>query len=100
MDEEFYNIVSEIHTERMAQQAQEWKTQQALGEDIYTMFCVWCNGYRNGNGKDSAKVFGAYLKAQGIELDFCQKKHLAEKYFGYTFEYDGEKQKWNIYNTK
>lgn len=79
-----------------------WKAvhNRVTGESIYTMYKCWCNGWRNGEDKTNAKVFAEYLKEKNIELTFLQRKHLAEKYFGYKYVYNNEKQDWDIIKDK
>lgn len=80
------------------QQAELWEQNRKKqnGEYIYVNFCVWCNAYNDGNGKNDAKLFAKFLKQENIELTFWQRKHLAEKYFGYKYEYDYAKGEWEI----
>lgn len=101
MDEldRFYKILHEMRNERVERERRERETRQALGEDVYTLFWVWCQAKRHGQDTDNPKVFGQYLKDNEIELTFWQRKHLAEKYFGYKYDWDNTKQKWNISRT-
>jgi hypothetical protein len=68
----------------------------AQGDNIYWAFRVWCNAYKDGKGKNSAKVFTEYIKANSIVLNWYQRKCIAEKYFGYVFTYNYEKEDWYI----
>lgn len=92
----FYSILREMRNERVERERRERETRQALGEDVYTLFWVWCQAKRHGQDTDNDKVFSQYLKDNNIELSFWQKKYLAEKYFGYRYEWNNEQQKWYI----
>ena len=80
------------------QQAELWEQnrKKANGEYIYVNFCVWCNIYPDKETKTDPKAFAKWLKQENIELTFWQRKHLAEKYFGYKYEYDYAKNDWDI----
>lgn len=73
---------------------------QVNGEYIYVNFCVWCNAFNNCKGKTDAKLFAKFLNNENIELTFWQRKHLAEKYFGYKYEYKHDKGEWEITKNK
>lgn len=64
------------------------------GEYIYSEFSLWCKAYNEDRA--NAYAFAKFLKEQGIELTFGQRKYLAEKYFGYKYEYDYDKKDWEI----
>lgn len=66
------------------------------GENIYWNFRVWCNAYKNGVGKDDARVFAEYIKKNGIELTHRQRKWIAENCFGFVFTYNHDKGDWDI----
>ena len=68
----------------------------AQGETIYWHFRAWCNAYKNGQGKESAKVFAEYLKERNVVLNWYQRKCIAEKHFGYVFTYNYDKGYWDI----
>ena len=78
---------------------QEFK-KELYGENIYSKFCIWCNAFNNSNGKTDANLFAKFLKQENIELTFWQRKHLAEKYFGYKYEYKHDKGEWEITKIK
>jgi hypothetical protein len=80
------------------QQAELWEQNRKKqnGEYIYLNFCVWCNIYADKSKKTDPKAFAKWLKQKNIELTFWQRKNLAEKYFGYKYEYDYEKKDWEI----
>lgn len=100
MDEDFDTLIRQIRQERCREEYWQSVCNKVSGEDIYTMYKCWCNGWRNGQDKTNAKVFGEYLKEKGIELTFWQRKHLAEKYFGYKYVYDYKKKNWEIIKEK
>lgn len=70
------------------------------GEHIYLSYCVWCNAFNNFKGKNDAKTFARFLISTNTKLNFWQKKHLAEKYFNYKYNYDYDNKKWNISKVK
>ena len=92
----FEGQIRQIQDERHRREHWEHQRKQANGEYIYVNFCVWCNIYANKETKTDPKAFAKWLKQENIELTFWQRKHLAEKYFGYKYEYDYEKKDWEI----
>ena len=88
------------HNNSIQRESWERHFKQVRGEYIYVNFCVWCNAFNNGNGKTDAKLFARFLKEQEIELNFWQRKHLAEKYFGYKYKFDRKKSDWEITKIK
>lgn len=83
------NTLREMAKERKKQESWERLWNESTGENIYTDFKAWCNAYNGGKGKFDAYVFAEFLKAQNINIGFWQRKYLAEKYFGYQFEFTG-----------
>lgn len=98
--DDFLILLYEVRNERIQRQRREYEELNRLGEHIYTDFRIWCNAFRDAQGKTDAKVFSEYLKEQNVSLSFWQKKHLAEKYFGYKYEWNDEEQKWKIRKVK
>lgn len=74
--------------------------QETSGERIYLSFCNWCFAFANESTKTDAKAFAKFLKQENIKLTFWQRKNLAEKYFGYKYEYKHEKGDWEITKIK
>ena len=72
------------------------KTRKALGEDVYILFKCWCTFFKNQQGYNNAEYFAQFLKEQNRTLNFWQKKHLLEEYFGYVFNWDMKNEKWDI----
>lgn len=68
----------------------------ARGETIYWRFRAWCNAYKDGKGKEDARVFAEYIKAENIVLTEYQRRCIAETHFGYVFTYNEEKGEWEI----
>lgn len=91
--EELYN---EIHEENLKKDREEYLQRKLNGELVYLDFCIWCNAYHKGEGKNDPELFGTYLKETNTELNFWQKKHIAEKYFGWIYEWNVFEEKWNI----
>ena len=96
----FEEQVRQLQDERHRRENCESQSNQLHGEYIYVGFRVWCNAFNDGNGKTDPKVFAKWLKKENIELTFWQRKHLAEKYFGYKYEYKHDKQEWKITKIK
>lgn len=92
--------LKEIKIKELEQRHFQHLANQANGEYIYVNFCVWCNAFNNCKGKNDAKLFAKFLKQENIELTFWQRKHLAEKYFGYKYEYKNDKGEWEITKIK
>lgn len=92
--EDFEEQIREMVEIRKDKEARENEVAKTRGEYEYTKFKCWCNAFKNGQGKNNAKVFAEFVKAENIELTFWQKKAIAEKYFGYEYNYDYEKDEW------
>lgn len=93
--EQFYQLAREINAERCKERTEQYEERELNGENIYTNFSLWCSVY-SPKGRESPKVFAEYLKCEKVALTFVQRKHLAEKYFGYKFTYNHENQEWEI----
>ena len=63
-------------------------------EGIYVRFCAWCNAEGKVELKKNARAFAEWLKSNDIELDFWQRKAIAETHFGYRYEWNGKE--WKI----
>ncbi len=92
----FKELYNEIHEENLKKSKEEFTQRRLNGDSVYLDFCVWCNAYHKGEGKDDPVLFGAYLKETGQDLNFWQKKHIAEKYFGWIYEWNVYEEKWDI----
>ena len=95
-EQSFEEQIYQMQAERNRREWWEHHCKQVRGEYIYVNFCVWCNAFNNSNGKNDAKLFAKFLNQENIELTFWQRKHLAEKYFGYKYEYKYDKGDWEI----
>ena len=96
MTQTFDEQIRELCAARQRNELLEQERKKRNGEYIYVNFCVWCNIYANKETKKDPKSFAEWLKQENIELTFWQRKHLAEKYFGYKYEYDYAKNDWEI----
>lgn len=94
--DKFYTVLKEMRNQRTAREQRERNNRKVLGEDIYTLFWVWCQAADRGKDIANTALFGQYLKDNKIELTFWQRKHLAEKYFGCRYEWDKSKGKWRV----
>ena len=80
-----------LQTERQRKEQDYLKKKEAKGDYIYIRFCVWCNAYKNGQGKHDSKVFEQYIKENNIVANWWQIKCIYENYFGYKFEFINER---------
>ena len=88
------NFDEDIRFEQAYRQKKEYEElirKENNGDYIYTRFCVWCNAYKNGEGKHDYKLFEQYIKENGIEPNWWQRKRIYENYFGFLFEYKSDK---------
>jgi hypothetical protein len=92
----FEALATQLHNERIANLLYNNKMRVLLGEDIYTNFCVWCNGFAKKSDKTNPNAFGYFIKQENITLTELQRRHLLSKYFGYKVEYNNEKNVWEI----
>ena len=92
----FESLANRMHNERTNNLVNRHKERVLLGEDVYTAFCVWCNGFAKKSDKTNPNAFGYYIKQEGITLTELQRRHLLSKYFGYKVEYNNEKNIWEI----
>lgn len=95
-DETFEKQIADMRASRIRQEQEEHTQKKLTGETIYIDFCVWCNAFRKSQGKTDPDVFAEYLKETETQLTFTQRKHLIEKYFGYTALYDYTTEKWTF----
>lgn len=94
--DEFEKQIREMVEERDRKQVIDNEIAERNGEYVYSKFKCWCNAFKNGKGQNNARVFAEFLKEENIELTFWQKKAIAEKYFGYKYTYDTNKDEWII----
>lgn len=92
----FYQQANEEHEIKVRNEQLIKQDKENTGHNIYTMFCIWCNAFNKGQGKNDPKVFGKFLKEEKIELNFWQKKNIAEKHFNWIYDFDTKNNKWNI----
>lgn len=97
--EEIDKLLTQIHKERVSCWKRDRRIRNLSGKNVYTMFLIWRDAYYSREEVKDFKLFGKYLKEEGIELTFWQLKYLAEKYFGYKYKYDVKMEKWTIEKT-
>lgn len=90
----FYEEIEEIHEAKVKEDYERHHLRKLRGDDTYTFFCLWCNAFNHGEGQDDSKLFAKFLKEENITLTSYQRRYLAEKYFGFKFEYDEKNAKW------
>jgi hypothetical protein len=92
----FEEQIENVQAERQEKEKSRLKSNEIKGEYIYTMFCVWCNAYNNGEGKNDWRTFARYIIENNIAVNWWQRKCIEEKYFGREFAYDYNTSKWYI----
>lgn len=92
----FESLANQLHNERISNLVNRHKERVLLGEDIYTNFCVWCNGYAKQTDKTNANIFAQWLKNNNITLTFWQRKNIAENHFGWEFTWKEDIKDWEI----
>lgn len=90
----FIEELQQVHNERVKNEMRDYHLKEIKGENIYINYGVWCYSKGKPQDKKNASVFASWLKSENITLTFLQKKHLAEKYFGYVFNYNENTNKW------
>lgn len=93
---EYQQLYESCNKERLAKQHARARNKAINGENIYIKFVTWCLAFKGDKAVNSPNVFAEFLKAENIELDFWQRKHIAEKYFGYRFTWNSQKSEWEI----
>lgn len=63
------------------EKAKDFSKREINGENIYILFCIWCNAFFESNGKNNINLFKKFLKRENKTLSFCHQKYLNEKYF-------------------
>ena len=70
-----------LREEKRQEENTKSQNRKFLGENIYTLFCVWCNAFNNNNGKNNIKLFERFLSQENYQVNDYQLKYLKEKYF-------------------
>ena len=83
MNTRFLELLVDTHTERMLRERKERASKKELGEDVYTMFCVWCHANKISEEINNTDIFKKYLEETQTYLTYSQRRHLAIKYFGF-----------------
>lgn len=93
--ETFEKLITQVNNERIKDEVRERHRREFTGENIYTLFWVWCNTQKNSvELRKTPKVFGEWLKSENITLTSVQRKAIAENHFGYVFIWDKNNNKW------
>ncbi len=87
----FNSRIREMQIERQKKELDHLKREERNGVYIYTRFCIWCNVYKNGQGKHDYKLFEEYVKKNNIVANWWQRKRIYENYFGFEFEFEDNK---------
>ena len=96
IEKSFEELAADIHKQNEEQNFYKSLKRKLTGENIYGVFCAWCNAFNKGQGKNDNTVFKKFLDEENVELTFWQKKHLAENHFGYEYNWDRNLNKWII----
>lgn len=96
MTELFENEIRIEHEERVRKENWDRKLREIRGDNIYTDFCIDCRCRGVAEKRKSEIEFANWLKAKNINLNFWQRKHIAETYFGYNFVFEHTKKTWKI----
>ena len=92
----FFELANQVHDAKVRDERWNSENKTINGDKVYTEFCIWCNVFNKSKGKNDPETFGRFLKEQHIEINFWQKKHIAEKHFNWVYKFDYQKNKWNI----
>lgn len=94
--DDFYEQLKEAHSEKLSGDRDYLRKRKLYGDDIYTLYCIWCNAFKQGKGKENPYLFAQFLWSENITLSFWQRKHIAETYFGYKFTYNYTLNDWEV----
>jgi len=84
--ETFSSIILQCNKERLKAENYKYFNNEITGDNIYILYCSWCNAFKNRNLKNNAETFAEFLKKENIKLTFWQKKYIYEKYFNLKLE--------------
>lgn len=84
----FYEIAEQCHKDRIKKQKTDINN---IAKLEYNLFCAWCRAYKDAQFTEHN--FKQYVKTER-DLNFWVKKKIAEMYFGYTYKFDYNTNKW------
>lgn len=90
----FNEMIAECNKVRQAEWTKDYEQDKRHGEHIYAQYVLTCIGYEKPEWIARADKFASWLKKEKIKLNFYQRKWIAENHFGYKYEYNYEKEKW------
>ena len=92
---DFYELAKEVHKERIMQE--KYMKLDRIVQIKYNIFCNWC---RNNSFLPNELSFKKYLKSGDIfsNIDSYIIKRIYELFFGYSFIWNAQKQKWESTN--
>ena len=90
----FEEQIIEMRAERHRNESRERQLKEVRGEYIYLDFCVWCNCYAEQETKQNERAFAEWLKRENRTLTEYQRRWIAEKYFGWQFTWNKQKNEW------
>ena len=87
----FEELAQLVHKDRVRQEREEQEDLENRVRIIYSNFCIWC---RVQDKYATEEEMNNYLREEYPDLPFYLKKKLLEKYFGYTFTFNYDTNKW------
>ena len=88
---DFDTIAMLVHKDRVRDESIVMHSLEKTIETEFAMFSVWCRAMEK---EINEKSFKQYLKEEKLNLQFYVKMGIYEKFFGYTFTYDYDKERW------
>lgn len=89
--DEFYIEALKAHAERLSDERFKRQSLDGRTEYEFSRFSFYCQAH---GLMANEKTFKKYLSAESLELPFMVKQNIAEKYFGYKYEFDFDTKKW------
>lgn len=89
-------LIEKCIEERRKKERTRAKNRAIYGEDVYVRFVTWCYAFKGEKAVKDPKMFSQFLKEEKIQLNFWQKKYLAENYFGFSYNWNMKESKWEI----
>ena len=96
MDNEFYQIATECHEDRIMKEKNLQYDLDRKARFEFSSFRIWCRVYKNSEfSEQNFKEYVSKIK----NIDFWTKKKIAELFFGYTYTYDSQTDKWTCHKS-
>ena len=95
MEIKVYNILKEIHKDKIKQEYWQEHNLDNRARQEYGIFCIWCRAFKDSDF--SEQNFKLYQRQEHKHFDFWLKKRIAELFYGYEFEFDYNTMNWKSY---